>query len=102
MSERIKIKYWWSEDRKWFCILADDGNAKATVSLTPEEAGVLSGAAEPQITNLDLCWEQINALGGIPADPTVEKALEIIESFGGENPAFKRARSMPSPQGTDR
>lgn len=42
MSERIKIKYWWSEDRKWFCVLVDDGNAKATVSLTPEEAGVLS------------------------------------------------------------
>lgn len=37
-----KIKYWWSDDRKWFCILVDDGNAQATVSLTPEEAGVLS------------------------------------------------------------
>lgn len=37
-----KIKYWWSQDRKWFCIEIDDGTAKATVSLTPEEAGVLS------------------------------------------------------------
>jgi hypothetical protein len=40
MSE--KIKYWWSEDRKWFCILLDDGINKATVSLTPEEASLLS------------------------------------------------------------
>lgn len=37
-----KIKYWWSQDRKWFCIQLDDGTTKATVSLTPEEAGVLS------------------------------------------------------------
>lgn len=36
MSE--KIKYWWSEDRKFFCILVNDGIAKATVSLTVKEA----------------------------------------------------------------
>jgi hypothetical protein len=42
MAERIKIKYWWSEDRKWFCVLVDDGVNQATVSLTPEEAGLLS------------------------------------------------------------
>jgi hypothetical protein len=32
-----KITYWWSEDGKWFCILAQD----ATVSLTPAEATAL-------------------------------------------------------------
>lgn len=42
MTERVKIKYWWSEDKKWFCILLDDGINKATVSLTPEEASLLS------------------------------------------------------------
>lgn len=42
MTDRIKIKYWWSDDKKWFCILLDDGNSKATVSLTPEEASLLS------------------------------------------------------------
>jgi hypothetical protein len=48
MPERQKIKYWWSADQKWFCILLDDGNAKATVSLTPEEASLLSmNAASP-------------------------------------------------------
>jgi hypothetical protein len=36
-----KVKYWWSEDRKWFCILVNDGVNQATVSLTPEEAGLL-------------------------------------------------------------
>jgi hypothetical protein len=38
----IKIKYWWSEDRKWFCILSDDGISQTTVSLTAEEASLLS------------------------------------------------------------
>ena len=33
-----KIKYWWSADRQWFCILVNDGTCKATVSLTVEEA----------------------------------------------------------------
>jgi hypothetical protein len=33
-----KIKYWWSEDRQWFCILANDGTRQTTVSLTIEEA----------------------------------------------------------------
>lgn len=36
-----KIKYWWSEDRQWFCIIANDGNCQATVSLTVEEAEAL-------------------------------------------------------------
>lgn len=33
-----KIKTWWSKDRKWFCILVNDGISQATVSLTPDEA----------------------------------------------------------------
>lgn len=37
----MKIKYWWSEDRQWFCILTDDGVSKTTVSLTVEEAEAL-------------------------------------------------------------
>ena len=36
-----KIKYWWSEDRQWFCILVNDGSHQATVSLTIEEAEAL-------------------------------------------------------------
>lgn len=42
MPDRIKIKYWWSHDFKWFCILTDDGTNQTTVSLTPEEASLLS------------------------------------------------------------
>lgn len=38
-----KIKSWWLEDGKWFCILADDGVNKATVSLTRPEARALAG-----------------------------------------------------------
>lgn len=34
----MKIKYWWSEDRQWFCILCNDGTSTATVSLNIEEA----------------------------------------------------------------
>jgi hypothetical protein len=36
-----KIKYWWSEDRQFFCILVNDGVSQATVSLTVEEAETL-------------------------------------------------------------
>jgi hypothetical protein len=36
-----KIKYWWSGDRKFFCILVNDGVSQATVSLTVEEAEAL-------------------------------------------------------------
>lgn len=43
MSE--KIKYWWSEDRQWFCILVNDGNSQATVSLSAEEADALADEA---------------------------------------------------------
>lgn len=38
-----KIKYWWSEDRQWFCIRVNDGTAQATVSLTVKEAEALMG-----------------------------------------------------------
>lgn len=41
MSE--KIKYWWSEDRNWFCIKINDGTNQATVSLTVDEANDLMG-----------------------------------------------------------
>lgn len=37
-----KIKSWWSDDGKWFCILANDGVNQATVSLTPEQAEQLA------------------------------------------------------------
>lgn len=37
-----KIKAWWSDDGKWFCVLAYDGVSQATVSLTPEEAEQLA------------------------------------------------------------
>lgn len=36
-----KIKYWWSDDRQWFCILANDGVNQATISLSIEEADEL-------------------------------------------------------------
>lgn len=39
---KVKIKYWWSEDKKWFCILSDDGISQTTISLTVEEASLLS------------------------------------------------------------
>jgi hypothetical protein len=35
---REKIKYWWSEDRQFFCILINDGVGEATVSLSVDEA----------------------------------------------------------------
>jgi hypothetical protein len=37
-----KIKYWWSDDGKWFCILVNDGVDQATVSLTRAEARALA------------------------------------------------------------
>lgn len=38
-----KIKYWWSDDRNFFCIHANDGVSQTTVSLTVEEAEALMG-----------------------------------------------------------
>ena len=41
----MSIKYWWSSDRKWFCVLVDNGVSQATVSITPEEADALADEA---------------------------------------------------------
>lgn len=38
-----KIKYWWSDDRQWFCLRVNDGTSHATVSLSVEEAEALMG-----------------------------------------------------------
>jgi hypothetical protein len=48
----IKLKYWWSADKKWFCVMSDDGNQQATISLTVEEASLLSMNAEPPIETI--------------------------------------------------
>lgn len=49
------------------------------------------------ITDLDLAWERINALGGSAADDigksrnfAICEALKIIEDLGGVDPAPKR------------
>lgn len=46
---------------------------------------------------LDAAWEEINALGGRPANEyergvcdTVSKALEVIERLGGQDPLTQR------------
>lgn len=51
MTECIKIKYWWSEDKKWFCVLTNDGVNQSTVSLTPEEAALLAMNASPAVAD---------------------------------------------------
>lgn len=48
----MSIKYWWSDDFQWFCILTDDGVNKTTVSLTREEAGDLSMESDPSFADL--------------------------------------------------
>ena len=45
-----KVKSWWSGDGQWFCMLVNDGVNQATVSLTPEEAVILSKAADESAT----------------------------------------------------
>ena len=51
------------------------------------------------ITPLDLAWEAINALGGVPTssvpadiayDAAIEAALAEIEKLGGSDPAARR------------
>jgi hypothetical protein len=51
------------------------------------------------ITPLDLVWEEIFALGGVPTssvpadvayDAAIEAALAIVEKFGGSDPAARR------------
>lgn len=44
-----KIKTWWSEDGKWFCVLTSDGVSQTTVSLTPDEATALARDADPEV-----------------------------------------------------
>jgi hypothetical protein len=48
----MSIKYWWSDDLQWFCILTDDGVSQTTVSLTREQAGGLSMEADPSFADL--------------------------------------------------
>ena len=50
------------------------------------------------ITDLDLAWERINAIGGYAEsefdkgiNSAVSSALDIIEELGGSDPAAKRA-----------
>jgi hypothetical protein len=57
------------------------------------------------ITDLDLAWERINALGGYAEDDfdrggnaAIDAALEIIESLGGSDPAPKRHRATEAAQ----
>ena len=56
-----KIKYWWSEDRQWFCILVNDGTTQTTISLTVEEAEALMGEVQQTPRFLEFqkeCWER--------------------------------------------
>jgi hypothetical protein len=48
----MNIKYWWSDDLQWFCILTDDGVSQTTVSLTREEAEALSAEADPKFADM--------------------------------------------------
>jgi hypothetical protein len=50
-----KIKSWWSDDGKWFCILVNDGVNQATVSLTRTEARELSAMVWEAPPDMDLC-----------------------------------------------
>ncbi|MGM4891221.1 hypothetical protein [Tardiphaga sp. 839_C3_N1_4] len=56
-----KIKFWWSDDKQWFCILSDDGVNQTTISLTVEEASLLSMNAEASET-ISVCSH--DQLGG--------------------------------------
>lgn len=62
----MSIKYWWSDDLQWFCILTDDGVNKTTVSLTREQARDLSDEADPR-------WAEMLAKGR-------KQALEALEA----------------------
>lgn len=48
-----KIKTWWSEDKKWFCMLVNDGVNQATVSLTSQEAAELATQAAAPLSDCD-------------------------------------------------
>lgn len=51
-----KVKAWWSEDGKWFCLLVNDGISQATVSLTPEElqSAIIDRLTGAQASMLDV------------------------------------------------
>lgn len=70
-----KLKAWWSDDKNWFYILADDGINQTTISLTVEEASVLSGNAEPPIEKI----------------PSAEMRAERIERDRLPSPADRRS-----------
>lgn len=71
----MKIKYWWSDDFKWFCILTDDGTNQTTVSLSREEAKDLSSEADP-------AWADMLLKGR-------DKALELLKAARAERAATK-------------
>lgn len=62
----MKIRYWWSEDRQWFCIETSDGANKTTVSLTRDEALLLSLFAEPPTPESERLeekgWQQVKKM----------------------------------------
>jgi hypothetical protein len=61
-----KIKYWWSEDRQFFCILVNDGTSQATVSLNRDEALLLSLFADPPTPESermeDVAWQRVRKM----------------------------------------
>lgn len=64
-----KIKYWWSEDRQFFCILVNDGISQATVSLSIEETDALMGEVMQTPSFLKLqedAWQQALRLMDAP------------------------------------
>lgn len=63
----MSVKYWWSDDFRWFCLLVDDGVNQATVSLTPEQAQELSDEADPK-------WAELLKKGRAQALDLLEKA----------------------------
>jgi hypothetical protein len=70
----MKIKYWWSEDRQWFCVLVDDGVNQATVSLTPEEADAFADEAmrTPQYLAMEAeAWENVQSLLSSDTKPRI-------------------------------
>jgi hypothetical protein len=69
-------------------LLRDDPN------VSPAFAAMLP---RDPITPLDLAWEQINALGGVPTNEieeaqchTINQCLDIIEKLGGSDPIGRR------------
>jgi len=76
----MSISYWWSSDRNWFCILADNGVDKATVSLTPQEAELLATALS---TPSDAVNESAEA--EFPTWDAEDEAYELGKRYGYES-----------------